>query len=241
MMHEITKTTSHRVFIHSRIASILDYSAKSAVVLAAALCCPLAYAVTPEEALASKFRAAEALINAQLTKEAVPGAAIGVVYDQQLIWSYRFGVESLETGTPVTDDTVFSICSVSKLFNSVAAMNLVEHGRLSLDASVAGYLDGIGTQDETGSEEPVTVRNILSHVSGLPREGLPDYWADTVSRKGISSDRQTASDGPSSPTVSRRFHRRPALRPASTIWPDSCRGTSGYAKTAVRKFSRRRR
>ena len=150
----------------------------SVALFLAALCCSAANAATSEEALASRFRAAAAMIDAQLTKEATPGAAIGVVHDQALIWSHQYGVESLDTGTPVTNDTLFSICSISKLFNGVAAMNLVEDGRLSLDTPVASYLDGLGTQDETGAEEPVTVRNILSHVSGMPREGILDYWAD---------------------------------------------------------------
>lgn len=137
-----------------------------------------AAAQSPEDALASRLSAAEALIDARLAKETVPGAAIGIIHDQDLVWSHQYGVESLESGAPVTDDTLFSICSISKLFTGVAAMNLVDEGALSLDAPVADYLDGVATQDETGAEEPVTVRNILAHVSGLPREAVKDYWAD---------------------------------------------------------------
>ncbi|MEL6874476.1 MAG: serine hydrolase [Pseudomonadota bacterium] len=137
-----------------------------------------AVAETPEEALASRFRAVEALIDSQMAKEAVPGAAIGIVHDQKMIWSHQFGVESLTTRAPVTNDTLFSICSVSKLFTGIAAMNLVEDGKLRLDAPVAEYLGGLKLQDGTKAEEPVTIRNILSHVSGLPRETAQDYWAD---------------------------------------------------------------
>ena len=150
----------------------------SVMLILASLCCSAAYAVPPEEVLASRFRAAAALIDTQMTLEATPGAAIGVVHDQELIWSHQYGVESLDTGTAVSDNTLFSICSVSKLFNGIAAMNLVEQGRLSLDAPIASYLDGVSVQDDTGAEETVTVRNILSHVSGLPREGIRDYWSD---------------------------------------------------------------
>ncbi|MEO1135091.1 MAG: serine hydrolase domain-containing protein, partial [Pseudomonadota bacterium] len=135
-------------------------------------------AQTAEDALASRFRAAEAMIDARLAKESVPGAAIGIIHDQSLIWSHNYGVEDLDTGAPVTGDTLFSICSVSKLFNGVAAMNLVEEGALSLDAPIAPLIGGALPADETGAEEPVTVRNILSHVAGLPREGVKDYWAD---------------------------------------------------------------
>jgi CubicO group peptidase (beta-lactamase class C family) len=138
-----------------------------------------ALAVTPEEALASRFRAAEAFIDANLIKESVPGAAMGIVHDQQLIWSHQFGVESYQTNNPVTNDTLFSVCSVSKLFNGIAAMNLVEEGRLGLDSPLLQYNDALAMSDNLGAEEPVTVRGILSHVAGIPREGTRDYWADT--------------------------------------------------------------
>jgi CubicO group peptidase (beta-lactamase class C family) len=61
------------------------------------------------------------------------------VHDQALIWSHQFGVESFKTNNPVTNDTLFSICSVSKLFNGIAAMNLVEEGILELDAPLSQY------------------------------------------------------------------------------------------------------
>ncbi|MFT6268064.1 MAG: CubicO group peptidase (beta-lactamase class C family) [Alphaproteobacteria bacterium] len=122
-------------------------------------------AITPEEALASRFRPAEALMDANLMKESVPGAAVGIVHDQALIWSHQFGVESYKTNNPVTNDTLFSICSVSKLFNGIAAMNLVEEGRLALDAPLSQYNSALTMTDKLGSEEPVTVRSILSHVA----------------------------------------------------------------------------
>lgn len=138
-----------------------------------------ALAATPEEALESRFRAAEALIDANLTRESVPGAAIGIVHDQQLIWSHQFGVESFKTQSPVTNDTLFSVCSVSKLFNGIAAMNLVEDGRIALDAPMSQYNSALEMPDKLGSEEPVTVRGILTHAAGVPREGNRDYWANT--------------------------------------------------------------
>lgn len=137
-----------------------------------------AAAASAKEALDSRLRAAEALIAARLDREAVPGGAIGIVHDQNLIWNSNFGVESYETQNPVTADTLFSICSVSKLFTSIAVMNLVEEGRVDLDAPIADYLGGLEARDDTGAEEPPTIRNILAHVSGLPREGVFDYWGN---------------------------------------------------------------
>ncbi|MEO9617236.1 MAG: serine hydrolase domain-containing protein [Parasphingorhabdus sp.] len=162
-----------------------------AIVLATTITMP-ALAETPEEALASRFRAASVWLDANLEKESVPGAAIGMVHDQELIWSHQFGVESYSTANPVTDDTLFSICSVSKLFNGVAAMNLVDEGLLDLDAPLSQYDASMALPDKLGSEEPVTTRGILSHVAGLPREGTLDYWADN-SFPDVAGLRETVS------------------------------------------------
>ena len=135
-------------------------------------------AQSQQQQLDSRFRAASAILDAQLTLESVPGAAFGVVHDQSLVWSYNHGVESYKTESPVTNDTLFSICSVSKLFNGIAAMNLVEEGKLSLDAPIYDYIEGAAPNDNTGAEESATLRNILSHTSGLPREGIDDFWAN---------------------------------------------------------------
>lgn len=138
-----------------------------------------ASAQSAEEQLESRYRALAAIIDARLEREAVPGASFGLIHDQSLVWSHHYGVEDKETGTPVTGDTVFSICSVSKLFNGVAAMSLVEAGSLDLDQPIFDYVGTDGPKDDTGAEETATLRNILSHVSGLPREGVEDFWTDT--------------------------------------------------------------
>ena len=148
----------------------------AAFILAASVAVP-AFSASPEDALASRFRAVEAIVDAQLERESVPGAAFGVVHDQELIWSHYHGVETLDGKNPVDGDTLFSICSISKVFNGVATMNLVEEGRMDLDAPLSAYIGGVEIQDATGGEAPVTIHGILSHVSGLPRESRTDYWA----------------------------------------------------------------
>ena len=141
---------------------------------------PALEAQSAQERLDSRLRAVEAIIDAQLARESVPGAAMGIVHDQQLVWSHQYGVESLRTKRDVTDDTAFSICSVSKLFNGIAAMSLVDAGKLDLDARLYDYIGDVAPSDDTGADEPVTLRNVLSHVSGLPREGVEDFWSNTT-------------------------------------------------------------
>jgi CubicO group peptidase (beta-lactamase class C family) len=65
---------------------------------------------------------------------------------------------------PMREDTIFDLASVSKLFTSIAMMQLVEQGRLELDRTVASYIPAFGAN----GKEAVTVRQLLTHTSGFP-------------------------------------------------------------------------
>jgi CubicO group peptidase (beta-lactamase class C family) len=147
----------------------------SAGCLTLMLCGGLAQATSPDDVLASKLRAVTAVLDANLAKESVPGAAFAIVSDQDIVWSHQYGVEDLAMKTPVTNDTTFSICSVSKLFTGIAVMDMQEAGQLDIDAPLSRYLGS-----EAGGSADATVRNILSHVSGLPREGGTDFWYENT-------------------------------------------------------------
>lgn len=108
----------------------------------------------------------------------VPAVSWGVVHDQELVASGAFGLANPETGREATTDTRYSICSISKLFTSVALMQQREAGRVRLDAPVADYLDWFNIEDVHSDDEPITVRGILTHSSGLPRESDYPYWTD---------------------------------------------------------------
>lgn len=108
----------------------------------------------------------------------VPAVSWGVVHDQELVASGAFGLANPETGREATTDTRYSICSISKLFTSVALMQQREAGRVRLDAPVADYLDWFNIEDVHDDDEAITVRGILTHSSGLPRESDFPYWTD---------------------------------------------------------------
>jgi CubicO group peptidase (beta-lactamase class C family) len=95
----------------------------------------------------------------------VPGVAIAVVKDGQVVKMQGYGFANRETREPVTTDTVFKIGSVSKQFIASAVMRLVRDRRLTLDDPVRPYFD-----DLPASWQPITVRQLLSHTAGLPRE-----------------------------------------------------------------------
>jgi CubicO group peptidase (beta-lactamase class C family) len=78
---------------------------------------------------------------------------------------------------PMRRDTIFDIASMTKLFTSLAAVQLIEQGRLGLDAPVAGYLPSFAAN----GKGRITIRNLLTHTSGLPADPVPslcDYATD---------------------------------------------------------------
>lgn len=127
--------------------------------------------------LASRFRAAEAWMDQTARSKLTPGATAAVVFGQDMIWSHGFGFAELDTRRPATPETTFSICSISKLFTSVAVMDLVEQGKVDLDAELGVYLEDFDLSAPEGViADPITIRGLLSHAAGLPREGDGAYW-----------------------------------------------------------------
>ncbi|MBK6404110.1 MAG: beta-lactamase family protein [Holophagales bacterium] len=106
----------------------------------------------------------------------LPGVSMAVVHDQQLLWSRGFGDAHVETKAPATPSTMYSICSISKLFTSVAVMQQRDAGRLRLDDPVARHLPWFSIGGMPEGAEPVTLFGLLTHSSGLPRESDIPYW-----------------------------------------------------------------
>jgi CubicO group peptidase (beta-lactamase class C family) len=127
-------------------------------------------------------RVAEALnlldvwLDAQRAYEQIPGLSVAVVHDQDLLWSKGFGYADLETQRPAGPATQYSICSISKLFTSVAAMQLRDQGRFRLDDPVSSILPWFQPENTFPEGSPVTVEGLLTHSSGIPRESDHPYW-----------------------------------------------------------------
>jgi len=103
----------------------------------------------------------------------VPGLAVGIVKDAEIVYAKTFGVRSLETQAPLTLDTIFCVQSVSKCFVATAMMQLVERGWLELDAPLVGYLPYFKMNDERCRQ--ITIRQMLSHTAGMPDIEETDY------------------------------------------------------------------
>jgi len=109
----------------------------------------------------------------------VPGQAVGIVKGDEIVYAKGFGVQSLETQTPVTLDSVFCVQSISKCFVATAVMQLVERGKIDLDAPIIQYLPYFQMDDERYRQ--ITIRQILSHTSGMPDMEETEY-VELVSR-----------------------------------------------------------
>jgi CubicO group peptidase (beta-lactamase class C family) len=101
----------------------------------------------------------------------------GIVYDQELIWSRGFGFADVDKKIPASPDTIYSICSISKLFTSIGIMQLRDEGKLRLDDPIEKHLSWFNIKDKYPDAPPVTIEGILTHSSGLPREADYPYWS----------------------------------------------------------------
>jgi CubicO group peptidase (beta-lactamase class C family) len=105
------------------------------------------------------------LLGRQMEEHHIAGAAVSVVKDGQLFFAKGYGYADLENGIPVDpEQTVFRIGSVTKLFTWTAVMQLVEQGKLDLDADINTYLD---FRIPDTYPQPITLKHLLTHTAGF--------------------------------------------------------------------------
>ncbi|MBN1137785.1 MAG: serine hydrolase [Anaerolineae bacterium] len=114
----------------------------------------------------------EQSIEAQMKAGQVPGLALAAVQDGEIVYAQGLGVASVETGLPVTPDTLFRIGSITKPLTATAIMRLVQAGKLDLDRPVREYVPWLTFSDESAAER-ITLRLLLSHSAGLPTDHNP--------------------------------------------------------------------
>lgn len=114
-----------------------------------------------------------AFAEAEIARLQVPGAAIGAFHDGN-VYTAAVGVTNVDHPLPVTPETLFLIGSTSKTFTATALMQLVEDGRVDLQAPVRTYLPNFRLQSEDDAAR-VTVRQIVTHHAGW----VGDYFRDT--------------------------------------------------------------
>lgn len=118
--------------------------------------------------------AIDAYVTRMLEVHGVPGAAIAIVQNNRLQYVKGYGIRNVDTGEPVTPETLFSIGSISKSFTAFAVMQLVEAGKLNLDTPVITYLPEfkLSTPEAT---QALTLRHLLSNSAGFVPDDVVWY------------------------------------------------------------------
>lgn len=130
-------------------------------ILAASALSPLAAQLV--QPTADQLATMDARIRSAMAEANIPGVLIGVVSRGRLLHTQGYGMANVELSVPVSDSTVFEIGSISKQFVAAATMLLVEEGRVGLDDSIHEYLPDLPSE-----WLGVTVRQLLTHTSGIP-------------------------------------------------------------------------
>lgn len=110
----------------------------------------------------------ERLLMEKMAKDRIPGLSIAIVVDGELVRSNGYGMADLENFVPATAATAYRTASIGKSITATAVMQLVERGRLDLDAPVQRYCPAFPEK-----RWPVTTRHLLGHTSGIRHYGGP--------------------------------------------------------------------
>jgi CubicO group peptidase (beta-lactamase class C family) len=126
----------------------------------------------------------DAYIKEKRQELAAEGVSVSVISKNDLLFLKGYGHADKEIQTDVTPFTLFRVGSVSKVFTGIAIMQLVEQGKIDLDAPLENYLPGFGYKTHYPDADPITVRTLMTHQSGLVGDIL----------KGLSSVTELKSD-----------------------------------------------
>jgi len=113
-----------------------------------------------------------------LQESLVPGAAVALIKNGEVIYKRGFGFADVAHQRPVTAQTGFNIGSISKTVAAWGVMHLVEQGKIDLDKPVSTYLKRWHLPEATFDANGVTVRRLLSHTAGLSLHGYPGFGPD---------------------------------------------------------------
>src|SRR6185503_17944478 len=107
--------------------------------------------------------AIDSFVNAEMQRQRIPGVAIAVIKNGNVLVAKGYGYANLEHMVPTSDVTIFQSGSLGKMFTATGVMLLVEDGKLSLADPITKFFP-----DAPATWKPITVRHLLTHTSGIP-------------------------------------------------------------------------
>ncbi|QOS98392.1 serine hydrolase [Brevibacterium sp. JNUCC-42] len=126
---------------------------------------------------------ADQILADKMKKFNVNGSNFVVVKDGKVVVNKGYGYADKEKKTPVDKNTVFQIASVSKTFTALAAMQLVEQGKMNLNHDIQEYLGGLKVPNQTG--KPLTLNHLLTYTSGVDLPDITTYVSPEFIDKDI--------------------------------------------------------
>src|SRR2546423_781012 len=137
---------------------------------------------------AEKIARIETAISSFMSRQSIPAVSVAVVQDNQIRFQGGYGMADLENFVPAKALTVYRIASVTKSLTAVAALQLVEKGKLDLDAPIQKYVPSFPTKNF-----PITTRQLLAHLSGIrnykPGEGeRTDHYDSLTAALSVFKD-----------------------------------------------------
>ncbi|MBP2216527.1 CubicO group peptidase (beta-lactamase class C family) [Arthrobacter sp. CAN_C5] len=175
------------------------------VVIGVLICVALTFSTTRAHAGAPDtldIAAIDGFLENQMRSAAIPGLAVAITQGDRVVHVRGFGHDS--QGRPVTGDTPFRIASLSKSFTSLAVLQLVDAGLVSLDDPVIAHLPEFRLNDPRGSD--ITVRQLLDHTTGLADSTSPDLSRNQPDTLAEATAALTAVDLVAMPGAQWNYH-----------------------------------
>jgi CubicO group peptidase (beta-lactamase class C family) len=145
------------------------------------------------QANGADFDAIDAYVQDQMQDLRMPGVALGIVKGDEIVHLEGFG-DADDSGREVTPQTPFKIGSTSKSFTALAIMQLVEDGKVELDAPVQRYIPWFRVADAEASKH-ITVRHLLNQTSGIPTAaGVAYAYEGDSSKDALEKEVRATSD-----------------------------------------------
>ncbi len=129
----------------------------------------------------------DTFVQAELIRQRIPGLSLVVQQDGKVIYAKGYGYANLEQALPATAEQRFQIGSISKQFVATAVLLLVQDGKMGLDEKISKYLP-----DTPAAWDAITVRHLLAHTSGLPKDADDALFANADSHGPYSTDQLLA-------------------------------------------------
>lgn len=119
------------------------------------------------------------VIAKKIKEKNIVGLSLALVDKGTIEWAEGFGYSDRAQSTKISANTQFRIGSITKLFTALATMQLQDNGDIDIDQPLSAYLERFLMQSRFSDDSPITVRNVLTHHSGLPTDLFKGQWQNT--------------------------------------------------------------